>query len=145
VSHIIAKIVLSEGTRQQNAALCGGNHPANYTGCEHYHNIIEGNNPYRSPPERSIPIPTSAYNHAPPPHSLTPQQQRSYADVVSNRAQPAVESIITLKGILEDFKGLFAQLIQQNSLILNMLTTILNEAINGIAKGSVESKRPPTT
>jgi len=108
-------------------ALCGGNHPANYKGCEHYHNIIKGNNPHRNPPESSIQIPTSAYNHTPPPHSLPPQQQCSYADVVSNCAQLAEEPINTLKAILEDFKGLFAQLLQQNSLILNMLTTILNK------------------
>jgi len=25
-------------------ALCGGRHPANYKGCEHYHNLIKGNN-----------------------------------------------------------------------------------------------------
>jgi hypothetical protein len=45
--------------------------------------------------------------------------------VASNRAQLAEEPIFTLKAFLEDFKGLFAQLIHQNSLILNMLTTIL--------------------
>jgi hypothetical protein len=33
----------------------------------------------------------------------------------------------TLKTFLDDFKGLFAQLIHQNSLILNMLTTLLNK------------------
>jgi hypothetical protein len=44
--------------------------------------------------------------------------------VASNRA-PLEEPITTLKAFLENFQGLFAQLIHQNSLILNMLTTLL--------------------
>jgi hypothetical protein len=110
-------------------ALCGGNHLANYKGCEHHHNIIKGNNPHRTPPESSKPIPTSAYNHITTPHSLPQQQQQqqhSYTDVASNHTQLAEAPITTLKTFLEDFKGLFAQLIHQNSLILNMLT-ILNK------------------
>ena len=51
-------------------ALCGGNHPANYTGCEHYHNIIKGDNPHRTPPGSSTPMPTSAYNHTTTPYGL---------------------------------------------------------------------------
>ena len=43
--------------------LCGGNHPANYKGCEHYHNIIKGNNPHRNQPENSIPPPTTTHAH----------------------------------------------------------------------------------
>jgi len=67
-----SKDVISGGTRQQNAPCVAGNQPATYKGCEHYHNIIKGNNPLRTPlpPESSIPIPTSAYNHTTTPHSL---------------------------------------------------------------------------
>ena len=110
-------------------ALCGGNHAANYKGCEHYHNIIKRNNTNRTSLESSIPIPNSAYIHTTTPHNLSQQQQqqRSYADVASNRAQLAEEPITTLKAYLEDFKGLFAQLIHQNSLILSRLTTVLNK------------------
>ena len=112
-------------------ALCHGNHLANYKGCEHYHNIIiKENNPHRNPnPPRKI----NTNNHTTTPHSLPQQQQqqqqqqRRYADVASNHAQLAEEPITTLKAFLEDFKGLFAQLIQQNSMILNMLTMILNK------------------
>jgi peptidyl-tRNA hydrolase len=32
-------------------ALCGGNHPAKYKGCEHYHNIIGGYNRHRTRPQ----------------------------------------------------------------------------------------------
>jgi hypothetical protein len=110
--------------------LCGGNHLANYKGREHYHNIIKGNNPHRTPPESLTTIPISPFNHVATPHSLPQQQQQqsSYADVASNRPQLAEEPIITLRAFLEDFKGLIAQLIRQNSLILNMLTTILNKS-----------------
>ena len=64
-------------------ALCGGNHPANYKGCEHYHNIIKGNNPHRTPTINTNPLPTE--NHVP--NKTQPnlsQQQRSYAEVVRN-------------------------------------------------------------
>ena len=33
---------------------------------------------------------------------------------------------IIIKNFLEEFKGLFTQLLQQNSMILNMLTTLIN-------------------
>jgi len=111
-------------------ALCGGNHPANYKGCEHYHNIIKGNNPHRTPTE-SLMIPAPAFRHTTTPYSppqQPQQQQRSYADVASNRAQPVEEPMATLKVFLEDLKGLFAQLLQQNSMIINMLTTFLSKS-----------------
>jgi len=76
--------------------------------------------------------PTPAFRHtttpySPPQHPQQQQQQRSYADVASNRAQPVEEPMATPKAFLEDFKGLFAQLLQQNSMIINMLTTFLNK------------------
>jgi hypothetical protein len=49
---------------------------------------------------------------------------------------------------LEDFKGLFAQLLQQNNLILNILTTFLNKphlTAQDFENSSMESKRPPKT
>jgi hypothetical protein len=47
--------------------------------------------------------------------------------VASNRTQLTEEPISMLKSFFEDFKGLFAQLLHQNSLILNMLKTLLNK------------------
>ena len=45
----------SDCVKQQDTpakcALCGGNHSVNYKGFEHYHNIIKGNNPHRTPPQ----------------------------------------------------------------------------------------------
>jgi hypothetical protein len=130
--------------------LCGGNHPATYKGCEHYHNIIRGNNPHRTSPGTPIPTSTAAYNFLPspynPPHQQ--QQQRSYNDVAGNRAPLTEEPITMLKTIFEDFEGLFAQLFHQNSLILNIFTTLLNKQnsnTQSIANSSMERQRPPTT
>ena len=67
---------------------------------------------------------TKKKTHTTTPHSLP--QQHGDADIASNCAQLTEEPITTLKAFLEDFKGLFAHLIHQNSLILKMLT-ILNK------------------
>ena len=79
----------------------------------------------------TIPAPTLGHTttpYSPPQHpQQQQQQQRSYADVASNRAQPVEEPMATLKAFLEDLKGLFAQLLQQNSMIINMLTTFLSK------------------
>jgi hypothetical protein len=107
-------------------ALCGGNHPANYKGCEHYHNIMKGNNIYRTPQIRTSPILTTTSVPTTTLHNL-PKQQRIYAEVTNNHAHQDNDLTSALNTFLEDFKGLFAQLLQQNILILNMLTTLLNK------------------
>ena len=107
-------------------ALCGGSHPANYKGCEHYSNLIKGKNTYRTPPIRALPLVPNINGHTTPFHS-TPQQQRSYADVTKNHEHQVEYTAITLKNFLEEFKGLITQLIQQNSMILNMPITLINK------------------
>jgi hypothetical protein len=52
--------------------------------------------------------------------------RRSYADVVNNNTTPADEQTSILKTFLDELRGLFVQLIQQNGMILNMLTALLN-------------------
>jgi hypothetical protein len=42
-------------------ALCGGKHPANYKGCEYYHNLIKGNNTFRNNTQRTPPVHTDTY------------------------------------------------------------------------------------
>jgi len=115
-----AKIAASEKTRRRNAPYAVEITPritkaANITTTS-----------YRTPPTRSSPIPTAVPDHTTTPNNL-PNQQRSYVDVVGNRVQQDENSASTLKTFLEDFKRLFAQLLQQNSLILNMLTTLINK------------------
>jgi hypothetical protein len=48
-------------------ALCGGSHPANYKGYEHYHNLIKGNNIYRTPPIRTPPPIATIHDRTTPP------------------------------------------------------------------------------
>jgi hypothetical protein len=87
---------------------------------------MKGNNIHRTPPTSSSPLPAATLVHTTTPNN-PPNQQRSYAEVVNNQVQQEQDSTSTLKTFLEDFKRLFAQLLQQNSLILNMLTTLLNK------------------
>jgi hypothetical protein len=47
--------------------------------------------------------------------------------MTSNRAQLAEEPTTMLKTFLDEFKGLFAQLVHQNSMILSMLSMLLNK------------------
>ena len=80
-------------------------------------------------------IPNDNYTTAPDPHPvaplpntlpiLPPRVNRSYADVT--RGQNDNSQDITLSKFLEEFKQMFNQLIQQNSLVLNMLTTLISK------------------
>jgi len=110
----------------EKCALCGGSHPANYKGCEQYHNLKKGNNTYRTSPICTQPLVPNINGCTTPFHN-TPQQQRSYADVTKNHEHQVEDTATTLKNFLEEFKGLFTQLLQQNSMILNMLTTLINK------------------
>ena len=47
--------------------------------------------------------------------------------VVNNNTTPADEQTTILKTFLDEFRGLFTQLIQQNGMILNMLTALIND------------------
>jgi hypothetical protein len=51
--------------------------------------------------------------------------RRSYAEVVTHNTTPADAQNSILKTFLDKFSGLFTQLIQQNGMILTMLTTLL--------------------
>ena len=110
--------------------LCEGSHPANYKGCIHYQNIIQGRNPPRlgytpriaTPPQQPPQPPLTEV----PPFPLTQQQRRSYASVASSLPQPAEEHSTSLHTVLVEFKTLMAQLLQQNSMIISMLNRIIN-------------------
>jgi PAX-interacting protein 1 len=110
-------------------ALCGEDHPANYKGCKRYHEILQGNNPHRTP-NNSVKVTSDAPSpHTPtPPNPLQQQQHhRSYAEVTGNRSPPPDEPLASIKTFLEGFKSLFAQLLNQNSMILSMLSTLINK------------------
>jgi hypothetical protein len=91
------------------------------------HNLIKGNNTYRTPPIRAPPLVPNINGHTTTFHN-TLQQQRSYADVTKNHEHQAEDIAIMLKrNFFEEFKGLFTQLLQQNSMMLNMLTTLIKK------------------
>jgi hypothetical protein len=108
-------------------ALCGGNHPSNYKGCECYHSISV-RNPHRNPATIETPQCTMETPHRPLPKSpTTTQQLRTYAEVVNNRPQNTDDQTTTLTILPGKIKNLFSQLVHQNSMILNMLTALLNK------------------
>lgn len=107
-------------------ALCGGSHPANYKGCEHYHKLIQGNNPYRTSPAQTPTVPPTRYDQ-PSTSSTDPPQRRSYAEVTKNPENQNPDVNTTLNNFLAEFKGLITQLLNQNSMILSMLTTLINK------------------
>ena len=107
-------------------ALCGGNHPANYRGCEHYHNILKGSNTHRNITQRTQPTHTNTNdNNIQPSGNL--QQSRSYAEVTRSNTNQIEDTAIILTKLTDEFKGLFNQLLQQNSMVLNMLTKLINK------------------
>jgi hypothetical protein len=66
-------------------------------------------------------------HHNPPPNIAPHPNHHTSADVVNNHPQTADDQITTLTTFLGEFKNLFSQLIHQNSMILNMLSTLLNK------------------
>jgi hypothetical protein len=96
--------------------ICRGNHPANYKGCELYHSLIKGNNIFRNNMQRRPPVNTNIYRNNIQ-RSVNSQQQRSYEEVTKINTNQVEDTAITLTKFLDRFKGLFNQLLQQNSII----------------------------
>jgi hypothetical protein len=116
-------------------ALCGGNHPASYKGCEGYKNLQKTRgNPVnqitRRPLQQRVNITDS--NHFPP---INPNQtqnqmpfipQTSYSQVLNqNQQSPTITNQFST--FLTEFKAMFNQLINQNSMILSLLNTVINK------------------
>ena len=116
-------------------ALCGGAHPANYRGCQvhkalqnkirsktlTYRKELNGaqQQPYSTAPQL-VPNPTQQQRH------------RSYSQVVGNNFSLHPSNDLTLNTFLEDFKAMFAQLVQQNNMILQMLSTVINKLVTNV-------------
>ena len=95
-------------------ALYGGNHPTNYRGCEHYHNILEESNTHRNVAQSTKPTHTNINDNTIQ-TSDNLQQSRSYAEVTRSNTHQIEDTAITLTKFMEEFKGLFKQLLQQNT------------------------------
>jgi hypothetical protein len=114
--------------------LCGGAHPANHKGCDYYHNLTRNRNTSNKPqtpnakynialtPQATTPLSNS--QPTPPPSANRTFANRTYADVT--RGKNEINQEMTLSTFLEEFKQMFNQLVQQNSIVLNMLIKLLS-------------------
>jgi hypothetical protein len=122
-------------------ALCDGPHLVNYKGCEFYHSLIKPNNTnnslnvHRNPMVNMANFNSPVRPELPKPTTKNTYRNASYADVtrgvINNSRQEEDTSTLTLNRFLEGFKNMFVQLIQQNTMILNMLSTLLTKFHNG--------------
>lgn len=115
-------------------ALCDGAHPANYKGCAFYHSLFKPNND-----NNRMNIQKNANNTTTRPilHTTKPvpqnhypiHPQNSYANVVRNDSEQQTNFNINdiMNKFLEEFKNMFQQLLQQNSMVLNMLSTLVSK------------------
>jgi len=60
-------------------------------------------------------------------HNVNSHQQRRYKDVTKRNTNRFEDTVTTLTKFLYEFKGLFNQLLRQNSIILNMLTLLISK------------------
>jgi hypothetical protein len=107
-------------------ALCNGNHPANYKGCTVYRDLKAKRYPQR-PAERTT---TKPNLYTPPPLQQTPcgpPSNPTYAQVTATTTALNNPNLDPLTTFLHELKTLFSQLLNQNSMILTMLTTVINK------------------
>lgn len=120
-------------------ALCGSNHPANYKGCEIYKNLQNARNKNTREQKRPHTSTTENENlniHDTNHYPLLPQnqnhvntptiQRRTFSQTVTQKQQTSdlTESLSTF---LNEFKTMVNQLMNQNSMILSMLSTLINK------------------
>ena len=122
-------------------ALCCGEHPASYKGCIIYKNLQHARGKIHHPIH-----PTAVHTCTPPanindthqfphlPRNLYPvpapePPPTSYSRIVTHHQQPT-DMTDQLSSFLNEFKTMFNQLIQQNGMILNMISTVIQKLVN---------------
>lgn len=111
-------------------ALCNGAHPANYKGCEFYHKLLKPNNANNrlNIHHNANETPIGTTMAVPITHTQHPGQQSiSYANITKTNTEQMTDINSIMSKFLEEFKNMFHQLIQQNSMVLNMLTTLVSK------------------
>jgi hypothetical protein len=122
-------------------ALRGGNHPANYKGCDIYKNLEKARSKTTIQPRRNstqsqnTSININSKNQFPPlnpnqpPVPISANQQATYSQILlQNQHSPNISK--QLSTFLNEFKAMFSQLINRNGMVLNMLSTIINKIIH---------------
>lgn len=111
-------------------ALCQGSHPANYKGCTVYRDLLNLKNPQKAIPQQNINKETYQQNNSRTSY-IQPNARPSYAQITHARPEnPNTNSTNiedTMTRFLTEFKEMFNQLLNQNSMILNMLTMVINK------------------
>jgi hypothetical protein len=122
-------------------ALCGREHPASYKGCIIYKNLQQAQGKIHHPihptaVQTSTPpadindayqFPPLICNLYPVPAPASPPT--SYSRIVTHHQQPT-DMTDQLSSFLNEFKTMFNQLIQQNGMILNMISTVIQKLVN---------------
>jgi pantothenate kinase type III len=114
-------------------ALFSGKHTGNYKGCTIYSDLQNArsklSNRNQQTPEKQT-IPQNNTNPTNSQHNI--QNSIIYSQVISgnNMNNPKDKIGIQLNTFLHEFKAMFTQLINQNSMILSMLTTVINNKLN---------------
>lgn len=115
-------------------SLCDGPHPANYRGCTVYKDLQK----LRNRPNPTENQTNTQYQAKQTTSDLTYSQaiQTNLPHLTRNKSQPEIRinthnnnPEISLSSFLQEFKTMFNQLIQQNSMILNMLNTVITKII----------------
>ena len=119
-------------------ALGGGNHPANYKGCDINNNLQKQRSRTTIQPRRNFIQSHNSnininnnnnfppLNHNQPPVPTPANQQTPYSRILTQNLQSSNISE-QLSTFLNEFKGRFNQLIKQNSMVLNMLRTVISK------------------
>jgi len=113
-------------------ALCNGPHTANYKGCEFYHHLlrVKGNYNNRFNLHSTAQIP-SLPTTTPTTTSPIKCQTQSSADIVKGKHTADTDEYNhqrnMLSTFLTEFKTMFHQLLQQNNMVINMLTMLISK------------------
>jgi hypothetical protein len=117
-------------TTPATSALCRGDHPANYKGCNFYQKQYHAkySNPRPHVAQRILP-------DLPHQHSSTPRSQnQTYAQALRGTgpipASPQVDESMTLTTFICELKVMFLQLIHQNNMVLNSEVKIILETMH---------------
>lgn len=124
------KICQKDKNTPAKCVLCNGNHPANYRGCQVYKNLLKINQP-RSSIRQPSSAPNTPQKIPMPSNNQIPQQQipRTYAEATRTGKEEQTTFGLNqqLTALLDEFKSMFSQLLNQNSMILNLLTTLISK------------------
>jgi hypothetical protein len=113
-------------------ALFSGDHTANYKGCTVYRDLINARHTHtqtvRHPGRQNF---TQHAPHTPNPQPAA-QTTITYSQTLEgpNATNQRNNAELQLHNFLNEFKAMFTQLINQNSTILTMLSTIISTKLN---------------